>query len=367
LQTSEDKPGDPRFFKRSGPHALGAIAAVAGAITDDPARLFSGIAPLQSAGPEDVSFLDNRRYAGLLEMTRAGAVILAPEFAPRVPEGSAALVTKNPYVGWARVAAMFHPAAVAVAGIHPSAIVDPSARIDPGAEIGPGSVIGADAVIGAGSIVGALCVIGAGVVIGRNCRIHAHVTVSHALIGDHVTLYPGARIGQDGFGFAISETGFTPVPQLGRVIIGDGAEIGANTTIDRGSATDTVIGPGVHIDNQVMIAHNVTIGAGAVLVAQSGVSGSTSIGPRAVVAAQAGLAGHLNIGAGARIGAQAGVMNDVAAGQDVLGAPSRNAKQFFREVITLRRLAEAGRHVTKEGVQKGGGAQDVKPNSDGQT
>jgi UDP-3-O-[3-hydroxymyristoyl] glucosamine N-acyltransferase len=167
-----------------------------------------------------------------------------------------------------------------------------------------------------------------------------------------VTLYPGARIGQDGFGFAISETGFTPVPQLGRVIIGDGAEIGANTTVDRGSASDTVIGPGVHIDNQVMIAHNVTIGAGAVLVAQSGVSGSTSIGPRAVIAAQAGLAGHLAIGEGARVGAQAGVMADVPAGQDVLGAPSRNAKQFFREVITLRRLAESGR---------------LPPKSDGQT
>jgi UDP-3-O-[3-hydroxymyristoyl] glucosamine N-acyltransferase len=356
-----DKPGDRRFFTRTGPHSLSDIAAAAGATTEDPARLFSGIAPLQAAGPEDVSFLDNKRYAGQLATTKAGAVILAPEFVDRVPAGTAALPTKNPYVGWARVAALFHPAPVAVAGVHPSAIVDATAQIDPAAEIGAGSVIGANVSIGAGTIVGALCVVGAGVVIGRDCRIHAHVTVSHALIGHHVTLYPGARIGQDGFGFAISETGFTPVPQLGRVIIGDGAEIGANTTIDRGSATDTVIGPGVHIDNQVMIAHNVTIGAGAVLVAQSGVSGSTSIGNRAVIAAQAGLAGHLSIGDGARVGAQAGVMSDVAAGQDVLGAPSRNAKQFFREVITLRRLADAGRASPKTG------SPDAGPKSDGQT
>jgi UDP-3-O-[3-hydroxymyristoyl] glucosamine N-acyltransferase len=350
--THGDKPGDPRFFARTGPHRLGEIAAVAGATTDEPARLFSGIAPLQAAGPEDVSFLDNKRYAGLLEGTKAGAVILAPAFVDRLPAGTLPLATPQPYVAWARVAAMFHPFPVAVPGVHASAIVDPSAEIDPTAEIGAGAVIGAHAEIGAGSIVGPLCVIGRGVVIGRHCRLHAHVTVSHALIGHHVTLYPGARIGQDGFGFAISETGFTPVPQLGRVIIGDGAEIGANTTVDRGSASDTVIGPGVHIDNQVMIAHNVTIGAGAVLVAQSGVSGSTSIGPRAVIAAQAGLAGHLAIGEGARVGAQAGVMADVPAGQDVLGAPSRNAKQFFREVITLRRLAESGR---------------LPPKSDGQT
>jgi UDP-3-O-[3-hydroxymyristoyl] glucosamine N-acyltransferase len=345
--SESDKPGDRRFFSRTGPHALGAIAAAAGATTDAPSRMFTGVAPLQTAGPEDVSFLDNKRYASLLDTTRAGAVILAPEFARRVPDGTAALATTQPYVGWARVASLFHPFGVATPGIHPRAIVDETAAIDPTAEIGAGAVIGPHVSIGAGSIIGPLAVIGAGVVIGRDCRIHAHVTLSHAVLGHRVTLYPGARIGQDGFGFAISEAGFTPVPQLGRVLIGDGAVVGANTTIDRGSATDTVIGPGVHIDNQVMIAHNVTIGAGAVLVAQSGVSGSTSIGPRAVIAAQAGLAGHLNIGAGARVGAQAGVMADVAPGQDVLGAPSRNAKQFFREVITLRKLAEANRPAAK--------------------
>jgi UDP-3-O-[3-hydroxymyristoyl] glucosamine N-acyltransferase len=344
-----EKPGDARFFRRTGPHSLSAIASLLGTQALEPERLIHGVAPLQTAGPEDVSFLDNRRYVELLAGTRAGAVILHPDFAARVPEGTIALVTPEPYVGWAKVAALFHPFAQAQAGIHPAAIIDPTAEIDPQAEIGAGAVIGARVRIGSGSIVGPLACIGDGVIIGRDCRIHAQVTLSHAILGDRVVLYPGARIGQDGFGFAISREGFTPVPQLGRVLIGDGAEIGANATIDRGSAQDTVIGPGVHIDNLVQIAHNVNIGAHAVIVAQAGVSGSTTIGPQVMIAAQAGLTGHLTIGAGARIGAQSGVMADVGPGEEVLGAPAQNAKSFFREVVTLRKLARAGRKSNKAG------------------
>jgi UDP-3-O-[3-hydroxymyristoyl] glucosamine N-acyltransferase len=343
-----NKPGDPRFFQRTGPHDLQTLAQAANAKLHGQDRLISGVAPLQSAGPEEVSFLDNRRYATLLDTTQAGAVIVHPDFLPRVPATAAALVTPAPYVAWARISALFHPPAAAAAGAHPSAIVDPSASIDPHAEIGPGAVIGANAVIGAGSIIGPLAVIGDGVIIGTSCRIHAHATVSHAIIGDHVVIYPGARIGQDGFGFAITPTGFVPVPQLGRVIIGNGAEIGANATIDRGSAQDTVIGPGVHIDNLVQIGHNVQIGKACVIIAQAGVSGSTIIGDQVIIAAQAGLTGHLNIGKGARIGAQSGVMADVDAGTEVLGAPAQPAKAFFREVVTLRRLARAGRKPAKK-------------------
>jgi UDP-3-O-[3-hydroxymyristoyl] glucosamine N-acyltransferase len=343
------KPGDERFFKRTGPHGLGVIAALLGAAAPTPERLISGVAPLQSAGPEDVSFLDNKRYAEHLATTKAGAVIVHPDFADKVPEGCVALITPEPYVGWAKVSALFYPFAQPQPGVHPSAIIDPTARVDAGAEIGPGAVIGAGAEIGAGSSIGPLAVIGAGVSVGKYCRIHAQATISHAILGDRVTIYPGARIGQDGFGFAISKAGFTPVPQLGRVLIGDGAEIGANSTIDRGSAQDTVIGPGVHIDNLVQIGHNVNIGANAVIVAQAGVSGSTQIGPGVMIAAQAGLTGHLNIGAGARIGAQSGVMADVPAGEEVLGAPAQSVKAFFREVITLRKLAQAGRKANKPG------------------
>jgi UDP-3-O-[3-hydroxymyristoyl] glucosamine N-acyltransferase len=344
---SASKPGDPRFFARTGPHSLAAIAALVGAELAEPERLISGVAPLQSAGPEDVSFLDNRRYADLLPATKAGAVILHPDFAGKLPPETVALATPEPYVGWAKVAALFHPFPQARAGIHPTALVDPAARIDPTVEIGPGAVIGAGAEIGTGTIIGALTVIGDGVVIGRNCRIHAQVTVSHAILGDRVVLFPGARIGQDGFGFAISPAGFTSVPQLGRVLIGDGAEIGANSCIDRGSAQDTVIGPGVRIDNLVQIGHNVTIGHHAVLVAMVGISGSTTIGPQAMLAGQAGVAGHLTIGRGARIGAQAGIMADVPDGASMMGTPASPAKAFYRELVTLQRLAKAGRKPDK--------------------
>ncbi len=345
------KPGDPRFFGRIGPHALAVLAQAANAelagATQDGKRLIHGVAPLQSAGPGDVSFLDNRRYADLLDVTGAGAVIVHPDFLSRVPAAAAALVTPEPYAGWAKIAALFHPQAAAKAGVHERAIVDPGAIIDPSAEIGAGAMIGAGASIGAGSVIGPLAVIGDGVMVGKFCRIHAHATLSHAVLGDHVVIYPGARIGQDGFGFAITKRGFIPVPQLGRVIIGDGAEIGANSTIDRGSAQDTVIGDGVHIDNLVQIGHNVKIGKGAVIVAQAGISGSTIIGDQVIIAAQAGLTGHLDIGAGARIGAQAGVMHDVAAGTEVLGAPAQPARDFFREVVTLRKLAGAKRRTPK--------------------
>ncbi len=340
------KPGDARFFAKTGPHKLAVLAELLGVETLAPDLLISGVAPLQTAGPDDVSFLDNRRYAKLLDETKAGAVIVHPDFAARVPAGTAALVTREPYVGWALVSALFHPALAAKPGIHAAAIVHPEAEIDASAEIGPGAVIGARAQIGPGTMIGALAVVGDGVIIGANCRVHAHVCVSHAVLGDRVVLYPGARIGQDGFGFAISARGFTPVPQLGRVLIGDGAEIGANSTIDRGSAQDTVIGPGVHIDNLVQIGHNVNIGAHAVIVAQAGISGSTVIGENVMIAAQAGLTGHLNIGKGARIGAQSGVMADVPAGEEVLGAPAQNAKAFFREVVTLRKLAGAKRKAS---------------------
>jgi UDP-3-O-[3-hydroxymyristoyl] glucosamine N-acyltransferase len=343
------KPGDERFFKRTGPHSLWTIATLLGTETAAPERMISGVAPLQSAGPEDVSFLDNRRYAEYLATTKAGAVILHPDFLAKVPEGCIALVTSDPYVGWAKVSALFYPYPRPQPGVHPAAIIDPAAHVDACAEVGPGAVIGAGTQIGAGTSIGALAVIDKGVIIGKNCCIHAQTTISHAILGDRVTVYPGARIGQDGFGFAISKTGFTPVRQLGRVLIGDGAEIGANTTIDRGSAQDTVIGPGVHIDNLVQIGHNVNIGANSVIVAQAGVSGSTQIGPGVMVAAQAGLTGHLNVGAGARIGAQSGVMADVPAGEEVLGAPAQNVKAFFREVVTLRKLAQAGRKANKTG------------------
>ncbi len=335
------RPGDERFFHSTGPHGLQRIAEVAGAAPVTADYFMRGLAPLQTAEAGDVSFLDNRKYADLLRATRAGAVIVHPDLAADVPAGVVALVTTEPYVGWARVTALFYPPVPARPGVHPRAVVDVAARVDAGAEVGPGAVIAAGAVIGPGCIIGPLAVIGQGVVLGAGCRIGAQVTITHAVLGRQVVVLPGARIGQDGFGFAITKSGFVPVQQLGKVVIGDGVEIGANTTIDRGSAQDTVIGDGVHIDNLVQLGHNVNIGPGTVIVAQAGVSGSTQIGAGVMIAAQAGLTGHLMIGDRARIGAQAGVMADVEAGLSVIGAPAQPAARFFREVATLRKMVAA--------------------------
>ena len=334
-------PGDGRFFARTGPYPLSRLAEEAAAELRGPAdKVFSGVAPLQAARADQVSFLDNRRYLPQLVDTGAGAVIVSPAFADRVPSSCAALVTTEPYLAWARIAALFHPREAARPGIHRSALVEADAAIDPTAEIGPFAHVGTGAEIGANTRVGAGVVIGPGVVVGPNCRIGSHVSLSHAVLGARVTVFPGARIGQEGFGFALGPAGFVSVPQLGRVLIGDDVEIGANSTIDRGSAQDTVIGAGSRLDNLVQIGHNVRLGRCCIVVAQAGISGSTELEDFVTVAAQAGLIGHIRIGAKARIGAQCGVMSDVDAGADVIGSPAMPFREFFRNVAALRRLAK---------------------------
>ena len=211
--------------------------------------------------------------------------------------------------------------------------------MDPSAEVGPFAVVGARAEIGPACRIGPGAVIGEGVQIGPHCRVGAQASISHAILGARVYVYPGARIGQEGFGFAVGPAGFVTVPQLGRVLLEDDVEVGANSTIDRGSTQDTVIGAGSRLDNLVQIGHNVRLGRCCIVVSQAGISGSTVLEDFVVVAAQAGLVGHLRIGAKARIGAQAGVMRDVAAGADVLGAPAIPVREFFRQVATLRKLS----------------------------
>jgi UDP-3-O-[3-hydroxymyristoyl] glucosamine N-acyltransferase len=358
--------GDPRFFARTGPHELAAVAAAAGGRIAAPpgpepaeaSKLLFGVAALQTAGPEQISFLDNRRYAAMLETSRAGAIIVHPDLARRVPAESVAIVTAEPYVAWARVAALFHPPPPLCPGVHQSAVIDPAAQVDASAEIGPLAVIAARVEVGPRCRIGAGAVIGPGVVIGPDCRIGSQATVSHALLGARVYVYPGARIGQEGFGFATKSDGFLSVPQLGRVILEDDVEVGANTTIDRGSAHDTVIGAGTRLDNLVQIGHNVRIGRCCVIVSQAGISGSTVLGDHVMVAGQAGLIGHLRIGRKARIGAQAGVMSDVPEAADVVGSPAQPVREFFRQVAALRKLtrqrpARAGRAGGAAGGQPG--------------
>ncbi len=335
--------GDPRFFRTAGPYSLAAVVDAAEAEASPHRLMLHGIAPLAVATQRDVSFcMNDKKHLAPLLATQAAAVIVHPDMAGEVPQTAVAIVAANPLVAWAKVAALFHPPSPVTPGIHASAVVAASARIDRSVEVGPLAVIGENVVIGPHGCIGALAVIGDGVVIGRDVRIGSHVSLSHALVGDRVYLYPGARIGQDGFGFAITQEGFYSTPQLGRVVIEDDVEVGANSTVDRGALEDTVIGAGTRIDNLVQIGHAVRTGKCCVIVSQVGISGSTVLEDHVVLAGQAGLAGHLRIGAGARIGAQAGVMTNVPSKADVLGSPAQPVKAYFKEIATIRRWIRKG-------------------------
>ena len=331
--------GNARFFSRTGPHPLAVVAQAAGGSVRELDLLIEGLAPLQTAGPNEVSFLANRRFKLALKQTLAGAVIVHPDMQAWVPTATVPILTAEPHVGWARVAALFHPVPQISPGIHPSAIVEEGAVVDPSTEVGPLCVIKAGAEIGPGCRIGPCAVIGSGVVIGRDCRIGVHASLSYAVLGERVYVYPGARIGQEGFGFTATNTEFLTTPQLGRVILEDDVEIGANTTIDRGFAQDTVIGAGSRLDNLVQIGHNVVLGRRCVIVAQVGIAGSTILEDFVQVGGQAAVAGHLRIGRGARIGPQAGIISDTPSGAEVLGSPAQPKRDFFRQVATLMRLA----------------------------
>ncbi len=314
---------DPRFFCRTAPQSLGYLAEITGATLSesaDPALLIEDVAPLDQAGPGHISFLDNPRYKDDFKETKAAACIVKPEMTEWAPDGTALLLTSSPYKFYAAIAQIFYPNEKPQPFIANTAVIDPTARIGPDCTIEHGVAIAA------------------GVELGKECWIGANTVISHSIIGDNVRIYPGCCIGQDGFGFAIDPAGHIKVPQLGRVIIEDHVEIGANTTIDRGSGPDTVIGQGTWIDNLVQIGHNVRIGKGCVIVSQVGISGSTVIEDYAVLAGQVGIAGHLRIGKGARIAAKSGVMRDIPAGEEQMGAPAMPVKQFLRQVAMLNKM-----------------------------
>ena len=302
--------------------------------------MIADVAPLESAGPDDLTFLDNRKYHDAFARSRAGAAIVDERAVADAPAGMALLIAGNPYLAFARAAQVFYPPTPVTPRRAASAVIDPAASVPPDCDIAEHVVIAAGARLGARCQIGANTVIGSGVELGDDCRVGANVTLSHCLIGARVVLHPGVRIGQAGFGFAPDPQGPVKIPQLGRVVVGEDADIGANTTIDRGSGHDTVIGPGTMIDNLVQIGHNVTLGRGCILAASVGISGSTQVGDFVMIGGQAGFAGHLKVGSGARIAAQSGVMRDVAPGETVCGAPAVPMGLFMKQAAILQRLAK---------------------------
>lgn len=340
---------EPNFFHFPAGICLSNIAewAEAELVNGSPDTEVLGVAPLEDAGAGMLVFFENTAYLDQLRNTSATACLISARHKDKVPEGVAVLVCKDAYRSWAKVLARIFPEAMVPCepgskGVSDRAVVHESAQLEESVRVEPGAIIGANAEIGCGTVVRSNAVVGAGVLIGRDCVIGPNCSVQHSILGNKVYLHPGVSCGQDGFGYAMGPGGHLKVPQVGRVVIQDDVEIGANTTIDRGANRDTVIGEGTKIDNQVQIGHNVVIGRHCVLVSQVGISGSSTLEDFVAIGGQTGVAGHVKIGMGAQVAAVSVVNEDLAPGGRYGGTPAKPVKQWFREVAAVRKLAERG-------------------------
>ena len=334
---------DPSFFSVSGPYALKELAKIAGGVLSDEKNAdiqITDVAPLSLAGPFEISFLDNKKYVQVFESSKAGAAIVRPSVVSKAPEGMNLIVMDDPYRGYARIARAFYPLPDFVDNIAPTACIDKSAEIGDGCRIDPGAVVEKNTKIGMNCWIGSNAVILKGVTLGKNTRVAPNVTLENCQIGSNVIIHAGVCIGQDGFGFAMGKDGHLKVPQLGRVIIEDDVEIGANTTIDRGTGPDTIIGAGSKIDNLVQIGHNVRIGRCCIIVSQVGISGSTVIGDFSALGGQVGIAGHLEIGAGVEVAAQSGIMRNVGPGEKIGGSPARPFREYMRSIAVIEKMSK---------------------------
>ncbi len=304
----------------------------------------SGIAPLDRAGPDDLSFLAGRRYLPYFQRSRAGIVLCRSDLSAQAPEGPACrVVVRDPHVALLSVVPALYPEPAWEPGVHPTAVIGRSATWREPVAIGPYAVVGRGARLGKNVRIGAGCVLGDGVEVGDDVQLYPQVVCySGTIVGSRVILHAGARLGSDGFGYIPGKGSEPPrkIPQVGRCIIGDDVEIGANTTIDRGSVDDTVIGAGTKIDNLVQIGHNCRIGARCLIAGQAGIAGSTHVEDDVFLAGQAGLADHVSIGRGARVTVQGGVIGDIEPGATVSGYPARSHREFLRAQGALYRLAK---------------------------
>ncbi|MEI5680370.1 MULTISPECIES: UDP-3-O-(3-hydroxymyristoyl)glucosamine N-acyltransferase [unclassified Mesorhizobium] len=339
---------DPVFFAPSRRYTALEIAGLTGAELVDSSygkTSISTIAPASEGGKDALVFIEGRKNAGPLRTLNAAILLCTPDIADQAPPGVAVLVTPRPQAAFAQIGRLLFPAAASPppmtgeTGISPRAHIDPTARLESGVIVEPGAVIGADVAIGSGTIIAPNAVIARSVQIGRDCFIGPNVSVQCALVGNRVVIHSGASVGREGFGFVGGASGPERIPQIGRVIIQDNVEIGANTTVDRGAMSDTVIGEGTKIDNLVQIAHNVRIGRGCVIAGHCGISGSVTIGDYVMMGGRVGLADHLTIGSGARLAAASGFMNDVPAGEVWAGLPARPMMEFMRDVAAIRKLS----------------------------
>jgi UDP-3-O-[3-hydroxymyristoyl] glucosamine N-acyltransferase len=348
----------PTFFEQPPSSTLAELAALTKAHLVDGSRggqPVKGLASLDEAGPMHLAFFDNLKYADQLASTKAGACLVSPRFEASVPAHVVVLRATHPFHAFVQIARELYGSALrpqswfGVAGIAPSAIIDPTAHLEDGVIVDPLAVIGPNVEIGAGTVIGAGAIIAEGVRIGRDCNVGARTAIQCALIGNNVLIHPGCSIGQDGYGFIFfGPDGHLKVPQTGRVVIQNDVEVGAGTTIDRGSLRDTVIGEGTKIDNQVQIGHNVTIGRHCLLAAQIGLAGSLTIGDNVALGAKVGINNHLHIGDGAQVTAMSAVKDDIPPNGRWGGHFAKPTKQWFREIIAVERLVRDGAANSKD-------------------
>jgi UDP-3-O-[3-hydroxymyristoyl] glucosamine N-acyltransferase len=314
-------------------------ARLGGELLGDSGSAITGVAPLDKAGSRDISLLVSAKYADEYASTGAAVVLIKAEFRDLATNAPTRVIVEQPLQGVLSLLPDLYPEERDAEGVHHSAVLGRGVVLGVGVCIGPYAVIGARSHIGDGSIVGPHCVVGDDVELGSEVRLHAAVTIyPRSVLGDRTIVHSGARIGSDGFGYVSKAVGHDKIRHVGRVIIGNDVEIGANTTIDRGSIGDTLIGEGTKIDNLVHIAHNVRIGKYCLLAAQVGIAGSCRVEDGAVLGGQAGIAGHLRIGRGARLGAQAGAIGHIPAGETWSGFPARPHRETMKGAANLIKL-----------------------------